>query len=499
MQGSGPGTAETRAAVGAFLRYNSILEVPLNRTFVRAMTLTTIVALTACQGSGMGGGAIPAGPGAVPAQGAQAPSSMPADQSDSSDGNDRSAGAAGTPSGPVGSIAGDGVIPITSANAVNRVCAPARQPGEKTCFALERRDLRVNGLNPHAAHQGYGPSDLQSAYKISGAKGSLVAIVDAYGYPQASSDLANYRSYYGLAPCTTGNQCLKVRNQVGGTKLPKADQGWDSEQALDLDMVSAMCPKCKILLVEANSNYTSDLYASVVEAAKLGAVVISNSYGGSEYAQCSGGGEQSDPAFSSAGHVFVASSGDFGGGLGNCGGPQQPCSLATVVCVGGTLLVHGHTQRGWKESVWNELANYSCSGSCGAAGSGCSTIVKKPSWQTDPGCKMRSEADVSAEASVLTPVAVYFSGFGGWTAFGGTSVSAPLIAGIFGRAANGRAGNGPRNLWANRAHLNDLTVGNNLYAPLTGACASGVHYICDAAKGFDGPTGLGSPNGLAAF
>ena len=142
MQGSGPGTAETRAAVGAFLRYNSILEVPLNRTFVRAITLTTIVALAACQGSGMGGGAIPAGPGGPPAQGAQAPSSMPAGQSDLSDGSDQSAGAAATPSGLVGSTASDGVIPITSANAVNRVCAPARQPGEKTCFALERRDLR---------------------------------------------------------------------------------------------------------------------------------------------------------------------------------------------------------------------------------------------------------------------------------------------------------------------------------------------------------------------
>ena len=261
MQGSGPGTAETRAAVGAFLRYNSILEVPLNRTFVRAITLTTIVALAACQGSGMGGGAIPAGPGGPPAQGAQAPSSMPADQSDLSDGSDQSAGAAATPSGLVGSTASDGVIPITSANAVNRGLrsgAPTR--GEDV---LRAGASRFAGERPQPARRASRLWTVRLAKRVQdlGRKGSLVAIVDAYGYPQASSDLASYRSYYGLPPCTTGNQCLKVRNQVGGMKLPKADQGWDSEQALDLDMVSAMCPKCKILLVEANSNYTSDLYA----------------------------------------------------------------------------------------------------------------------------------------------------------------------------------------------------------------------------------------------
>ncbi|HEY1656187.1 MAG TPA: S8 family serine peptidase [Candidatus Tumulicola sp.] len=467
----------------------------MNRTFVRALALTAVVALAACQGGGMNGSAIPAAPGAPVTQDAPQPSSAaPADESDAHAAQD-----AALPTGTGVSVAGDGEIPIASADAIHRVCAPVRQPGEKTCFAIERRDLRVNRLGQNVSHQGYGPSDLTSAYNISGARSSLVAIVDAYGYPQASSDLAKYRAFYGLPACTTGNQCLKLRNQTGGTNLPKADQGWDSEQALDLDMVSAMCPKCKILLVESNSNFTSDLYAAASEAAKLGAAVISNSYGGSESAQCGGGGEQSDPAFSAPGHVFVASSGDQGGGLKNCGGPQQPCSLATVVCVGGTLLVHGHTQRGWKESVWNELSNYSCTGSCGGAGSGCSTIVKKPAWQTDPTCKMRSEADVSAEASVLTPVAVYFGGYGGWTAFGGTSVSTPLVAGIFGRAGNGGSGNGPRNLWTNRSHLNDLTVGNNLYAPLSGNCASSAHYICYAGKGFDGPTGLGSPNGLAAF
>jgi subtilase family serine protease len=359
--------------------------------------------------------------------------------------------------------------------------------------------LRSNTGDPNSTHAGYGPSDLQSAYKITGRTHSLVAVVAAYGYPAASYDLEAYRAYYKLPKCTVANRCLKIRNQAGGTNPPPPNQGWDEEQALDLDMVSAMCPSCGILLVQANSNYTSDLYKSVAEAAKLGAEVISNSYGGSEYTQCQGGAEQSDPAFSAPGHVYVASAGDFGGGMKNCGGPQQPCSLATVICVGGTQLVHAHNARGWAETVWNDLALSSCSGSCGATGSGCSTVVNKPSWQTDIGCRKRSETDVSADASVLTPVAVYFRGLGGWTAFGGTSASTPMISGIIGRAANGHLGNGPKNLWAHRANLYPQTIGNNLYTPLSGPCASSVHYICYAGRGYNGPTGLGTPNGLAAF
>jgi subtilase family serine protease len=481
----------------SILAFTAHLEVPLNRILIRSMALAAIVALAACQGGSMGGGS------ALPAQypAASAPdsgSAQPSADQPELPGQPEAQESAGvaSPAGASTSASASGEIPITSANAVRQVCARPTQPGEKQCFALERVDLRLNTADPAAGHQGYGPSDLQSAYNITGRKSSLVAIVDAFGYPKASSDLANYRSYYKLPACTTANQCLKIRNQTGGMNPPHPDSGWDAEQALDLDMVSAMCPNCKILLVQANSTSGNDLYAAVAEAAKLGAVVISNSYGGSENRGCGGPGEPSDPVFSVPGHVYVASSGDQGGGLGDCGGPQQPCSLSTVICAGGTHLVRAHTARGWKETVWNELASNACTGGCGGAGSGCSIVVKKPSWQTDIGCGMRAESDVSAEASVLTPVAVYF---GGWSAYGGTSVSTPLISGIIGRAGNGRAGNGPQNLYAHRSHLFDVTFGNNLYGPVTGACASNVRYVCYARNGFDGPTGLGSPNGLSAF
>ena len=490
-----PSVAESLKTIADAFTIN--LEVPLSRIFIRTMALTAIVALAACQGASTGGGMMPQGPSApTQPQSAAAPSS---DGAGLAEQPAAQAPAEGAPSASGAAASGDGEVPITSASAIHRVCPQASRPGEKQCFALERLDLRTNSLDPNATHPGYGPSDLQSAYKISGGKNSLVAIVAAYGYPSASSDLAAYRSYYKLRACTTGNGCLKIRNQTGGTNPPPPDNNWDAEQALDLDMVSAMCPACKILLVQANSNSGNDLYTAVSEAAKLGAVVINNSYGGSEVQGCGGPGEPSDPAFSASGRVYVAAAGDSGGGLKNCGGPQQPCSLATVVCVGGTHLTRAGDARGWKETVWNELSDYQCSGSCGGTGSGCSIVVKKPSWQNDAGCGMRSESDVSAEASVLTPVAAYYKGYGGWTAFGGTSVSTPLISGIFGRAGNARDGHGPQNLWTRRGHLFDVTFGKNLFPQLSGPCASSVPYICNARKGYDGPTGLGSPNGLAAF
>ncbi|HEY1428316.1 MAG TPA: S8 family serine peptidase [Candidatus Tumulicola sp.] len=468
MQVSGEGG--TLARFGTFYLYRPLCkntsEVRMLRVLVRSFALVGIAALTACQGS-MGSNAM-----------------MPSSAS----------GAGAFPM-----AAGDGEIPLTRAGAVNRVCPEVNDPGQMRCFALERSDLRRNDENPNATHAGYGPDDLKAAYNLPQGKPTLIAIVDAYGYPKASADLAAYRSYYKFAACTTGNGCLRIRNQTGGTNPPPTDASWSGEQALDLDMASALCQACKLLLIQANSNSGANLYAAVAEAVKLGAVVISNSYGISESRSCQGGGQASNSTFSTPGHTFVAAAGDLGGGLLDCGGPQQPCSLSTVVCVGGTRLVKSNTKRGWSETVWNELADDFCNGSCGGTGSGCSTVVKKPSWQTDTGCKNRSESDVSAEASVLTPVAVYFSGYGGWTAFGGTSASTPIIAGIIGRAGNGATINAPQHIWLNKAHLYDITSGNNVYAQVTGACASAVHYICYAQAGYDGPTGLGTPNGLGAF
>src|SRR2546423_4261588 len=134
-----------------------------------------------------------------------------------------------------------------------------------------------------AAPSGIGPGDLQSAYKLpsgSGGAGQTVAISDAFDNPNAEADLAVYRSQFGLPPCTTANGCFRKVNQNGAASpLPRSDTGWAGEIALDVDMVSAVCPSCKILLVESNQPDNS-LFTAIDTAARLGAKFLSNRWGG---------------------------------------------------------------------------------------------------------------------------------------------------------------------------------------------------------------------------
>jgi subtilase family serine protease len=319
---------------------------------------------------------------------------------------------------------------------------------------------------------GYSPSDLRSAYKVTGTgtSSTRVAIVDAYGYPNAESDLAVYRSQFGLPPCTTSNGCFKKVNQGGiQGSYPRTNTGWSQESALDLDMVSAMCPGCSILLVEANSSSYSDLALAVNTAAAMGAHVISNSYGGGE-----AGSSTYEPYYNYAGIAVTVSSGDSGYGV------QFPASSPHVTAVGGTTLQRSSTARGWSEAAWS------------GAGSGCSGVYPKPSWQTDAGCSRRTVADVSAVADPNTGVAVYGPATrnrSAWLVFGGTSVGAPLIGGVYG--VNGGSVTYGSNPYHNTSALFDVTSGSN------GSC--GGSYLCTAVSGYDGPTGLGTPNGAAAF
>src|SRR5207249_855536 len=161
---------------------------------------------------------------------------------------------------------------------------------------------------------GYGPADLQDAYKLpsgTNGKGMTVALVDAYDDPNAESDLGVYRSTFGLPACTTANGCFKKVDQNGGTKYPRGNRGWAEEISLDLDMVSAICPNCHILLVEANTNSFANLATAEDTAARLGANAISNSYGGSEYSS-----EVSDQShYNHPGTAITVSSGDSGYGV----------------------------------------------------------------------------------------------------------------------------------------------------------------------------------------
>jgi subtilase family serine protease len=321
---------------------------------------------------------------------------------------------------------------------------------------------------------GYGPSDLQSAYKLGGATGTgTIAIVDAYDDPNAESDLGVYRSHFGLSPCTTANGCFTKANQTGGTIPPRASASWAQEISLDLDMASAICPNCKILLVEANSASFTDLAAAVDTAANLGATSISNSYGGSEFS--SEGSSTYDGHYKHPGIAITVSSGDSGYGV------EFPASSEYVTAVGGTTLKRNSSTRAWSETVWS------------GAGSGCSAYIPKPSWQHDAGCpNNRTVADVAAVADPNTGVAVYDSyNASGWLVFGGTSVASPIIASVYALAGNAGSVNYGSYPYTHTSSLFDVTSGSN------GSCTPA--YLCTGVSGYDGPTGLGTPNGLGAF
>lgn len=349
------------------------------------------------------------------------------------------------------------------------VCAQAVS-GHASCMAL----VRLNGFNQvNPDFSGYGPSDLISAYKLPAAPPSAqtVAIVDAFDDPNAEADLGTYRSHYGLPACTTANHCFKKVNQHGQTSpLPTSNVGWAEEESLDVDMVSAICPSCKIILVEANDNSFQNLALSVDEAAILNANAISNSYSGGE-----SGGTTYNSHYNHPGHMITAATGDNGYGV------AFPASSPHVTAVGGTHLTVGGGTRGWTETVWS------------GAGSGCSTVFSKPAWQHDPLCHKRMEADVSAVADPNTGVVVYDS-FGispGFYIFGGTSVATPIIASVYALAGNSATVHYGKRSYTHTANLFDVTSGSN------GSC--GGTYFCNGEVGYDGPTGNGTPNGVGAF
>lgn len=369
-----------------------------------------------------------------------------------------------------------GSIPATSfatsshpTHQFTHVClaAPA---GYANCHAIL---VGSPGIGNAGSPSGYNPADLQSAYNLpssTAGSGQTVAIVDAYNDPNAESDLGVYRKQFGLPACTTANSCFKKFNQTGGTTYPKGNTGWAEEISLDLDMVSAICPNCHILLVEAKTNSFANLSAAVDEAAKLKANEISNSYGGGEYSN-----EVNDQShYNHPGIAITVSSGDSGYGV------QFPAASRYVTAVGGTSLTTSSNARGWSETAWS------------GAGSGCSAYISKPSWQTDPSCSKRTVADVSADADPNTGVSVYDTyHVSGWLVFGGTSVASPIIASVYALAGNAASVNYGSYPYSHTSSLFDVTSGSN------GSC--GGSYLCTAGPGYDGPTGLGTPDTAGGF
>lgn len=344
-----------------------------------------------------------------------------------------------------------------------RVCGDVGK-GFARCQAWLRTDVRGE-IRP-GTPGGYAPSDLQTAYGLTSdsktkGSGETVAIVDAYDDPNAAADLSAYRTRYGLPACTVSNGCFTKQQYTSQT-----DPRWAAEESVDIDMVSAICPNCKILLVEAASASIAD-FSNAETYATTHADYIGNSWGGNE------GTTTYDAVYKTSCGAIAAATGDRGYNAT----AQWPAILPTVIGVGGTSLTSISPRM---ETAWS------------GAGSGCSKIYAKPAFQKtlNTGCSMRAEADVSADADPSTGVAAYDTfNQNGWLVFGGTSVATAIVASV--SALEGNAGvDPPGSIYSHLSDLNDVTSGRN------GAC--GVP-LCSAGQGWNGPTGLGTPKGSGAF
>ena len=373
---------------------------------------------------------------------------------------------------------------------VREVCPAPARAAQAQCMALARTNTRhYLGVAAHQAPSGYGPASLQSAYGLtaaaSGGTGETVAVVDAYDDPNAAADLAVYRAQYGLPACKarTGAGCVtKVNEQGASSPLPAPMTDWAAEESLDLDMVTATCPNCHILLVEATTAAITDLGTADDTAISSGAVFVSDSWNAGEFPSESFYGNL---YFNRPGVAIAVAAGDSGYGT------TWPSSSQYVISVGGTTLTaDSGVTRGWTETVWK------------GTGSGCAEADPKPSWQkvddsSATGCLNRTQNDVAAVADPATGVAVYDSyNSPGWSVAGGTSVATPIIASVYALAGAPEPGTYPASYLYQKGHaaeLNDVISGSN------GTCETSRQYLCNAKTGYDGPTGRGTPHGTAAF
>jgi subtilase family serine protease len=346
--------------------------------------------------------------------------------------------------------------------------------GKPTCLALVQN--ATPGMAPDVS--GWTPSNIQARYDLpssTNGSGQIVGIVDAYDNPDVATDIAAYRSEFGLGTA----KFYKYNESGQQSNYPSGSVGWGVEIALDVEMVSAACPLCTIYLIEANSSDSSDLQTAELEAVKLGAKIVSNSW------ICYGSNSCVDASdFSQKGILYLAASGDEG--YDHNGNPE---SLASVVSVGGTVM--SETSSKYSEVVWDDAG-----GGCSNNGSG--TGVTKPTWQTDPDCKYRTDADVSAVAWNMAEYDTY--GYPGWFTVGGTSVASPLTAAVFGLAGNSSSQNAGEGFWKakkkkQKKDLHVITSGSD------GSC--GGEYLCEAGTGqfktYAGPTGWGTPDGIKLY
>jgi hypothetical protein len=345
---------------------------------------------------------------------------------------------------------------------------------------------------------GYGPSEFHTAYQLpctpNGPVASVcaapssfgpetIAIVDAGSYGASGtleSALQTYDNNYGLPACTAANGCLSVVNQSGASSpLPaNVSSGWSDEIAMDVESAHMICQTCKIVLVEANDDFVNNLSAAEVTAVGFQPIAISNSWGSTSDVSAY------DGDFKYNGIAVVAATGDNGS---NTNGQSWPADIPEVVAASGTTL-QLNTDNTWaNETVW------------ASSGGGCSLTYAAPSWQTGrsdwagQGCgSERSFADVSADGDPNSGAAIVVGS--SWYMAGGTSLATPLIAAMYALGDDLPASTSAVTLpyqHASSSTIRDIIAGND--------CLSVGQTHCTATAGFDTPSGLGAPKGVAAF
>jgi hypothetical protein len=426
---------------------------------------------------------------------------------------------------------------------------------------LRPHDLHsAYGLPPETEASGTQTVAIVDAYNDLGAAADLRVYDQEFGLPECTSigsnpclRQVNQEGRSTELPFPNSAQALQAESVLCrlhlGTESSEAKkrreeacervnvaQGWTEEISLDIEITHAICQNCRILLVEANSGEYPDLEAAEETAVRLGASAISNSWGGSEPASDS-------EAFNHPGVAITAAAGDYGylnwdasAGFRAVFGETAdfPAVSPHVVAVGGTRLGSGTAGEWTGETAWNDGS--SVEANHGAGGSGCSENAARfpaASWQrsvpdwSSVGCESkRAVADIAADADPYTGAAVFDStppeggtSALGWATLGGTSLSSPIIAASLSLAGgvHSESGYPAQTLYENETRdpgsLHGLSSGSN------GACnkpvnhstgASGCtpaeeaascsgHLICLAGPGYNGPGGVGTPDGLCAF
>ena len=365
--------------------------------------------------------------------------------------------------------------PYISPGAHYRPLCPTPNANGRRCYGQVLVDADDHPISDSTSPPGgWTPSELEAAYGLpkAGGNGKLIATYIGSHYTNAEADMATYRSKFGLPPCTSANGCFKQVASDGSTDFSgvKDDgcNGFVGEESLDMAMLQAGCPDCKILLIEGN-----DDGAAVATAKKLGAISVSMSWGtGASVSDCNH--NWTPPT----GLALFAASGDSG----YTSSPGEPAECTNVIAVGWTQLATASTARGYADTLPSGW---------GSAG-GCSTLIAKGAWQNDSSCSNRMVSDVAANGDNVAVYCTSPAGSANWHVTGGSSASSPFTSGVFAMLGiTTLPGFGPSWLYANQKKFWDVTSGGPV-----GNCPTGSpDYYCNAVQGYDGPTGVGTPYG----